>query len=129
MGLATRSICEPVPGEVSELYAPQAEAAHFRTLLKRFLLDPVLPLITLVVMGVLTIALLVLIVTAVGDMEQVLHGSGAGTDPWAAAATSPDARAYAAVAAREAAEPYDFRPAPPADAPSDARLARTLPER
>ncbi len=129
MGPGMKSICELVPPEVSELYAPQAETADFRTLLKRYLMDPVLPLVTVVVMGVLTIAMLVLVVMAVGDMEQILHGSNVGTDPWTAAATSPDPQAYAAIAGREAAESYDSQPGSPADTPSDARLARTLPER
>jgi hypothetical protein len=89
----------------------------------------VLPLFTLVVMGLLTITMLVLVVMAAADMEQILHGSSVSDDPWSGPAPGPDPQAYAAVAGREAMEQYDAWSDPPADSPSDARLARTLPER
>ena len=129
MGQMMKNACELVPGHVSELYAPHPEAADFRTLLKRYLLDPVLPIFTLLSMAVLTMAILVLLVMAVANLEQSLQGAGVGDDPWSATATCSDQRAYAAyVASGDATAERDSWSGPPKDEPADTRLARTVPE-
>ncbi len=127
----TKSTCELMPGHVSELYAPHAEAADFRTLLKRFLLDQVLPIFTLLSMAALTMAILVLLVMAVANLEQSLQGSSASSDPWSAgpaASSSPSGYAGSAGLA-EAAQEQGPWSGPQSDEPVDTRLARTLSER
>jgi len=133
MGQMTKSVCELVPGHVSELYAPHSEAADFRTVLKRYLLDPVLPIFTLLSMAVLTMAILVLIVMAVANLEQNLQGGSAGNDPWSewssGPAVSSGQQEYAGFTGPAGATPEQGPwSGPQNDEPADTRLARTPPE-
>jgi hypothetical protein len=85
----------------------------------------VLPILTLVAIGTLAVVLLLLLVTAVGDMEQVMRGSGAADDPWSCAATSTGPQAYAAyVAEADAAQERDSWTGPQAEEPAGARVAQ-----
>jgi hypothetical protein len=133
MGQMMKNACELVPGHVSELYAPHPEAADFRTLFKRFLLDPVLPILTLLSMAVLTMAILVLIVMAVANLEQSLQGGSASNDPWsewpsgpAVSSGQPEYADFAGPA--DAAQGQGPWSGPQNDEPANTRLARTVPE-
>ena len=68
--------------------------------MKRYLLDPVLPVLTLLSMSILTVVLLLTIVTAVAEMDLQLPNSYVSMDPWAgpAGASYPD-QAYTDVPA------------------------------
>jgi hypothetical protein len=130
MSQVTKKVAEVVADPVSELYAPHEEAVDSRTLLKRYLLDPVLPVLTLLAIGGLTVVILLLVVTAVANMEQVLQASGASNDPWSATAACSDQRAYAAYIAREdALREGDSWSGPPTEEPADARFARGAAQR
>jgi hypothetical protein len=96
MGRMTTSPCEFLLSPPCEPAAPHEEPGDSRTPLKQYLLDPVLPIVTVLVIGALALVMLLLVVATVGDMEQVLRGSGAGEDPWACAATATSPQAYAA---------------------------------
>jgi hypothetical protein len=125
MGRMTTSPCEFLLSPACEPSVPHAEPEDSRTLLKQYLLDPVLPIVTLLAIGVLALVMLLLVVATVGDMEQVLRGSGAGEDPWACAATATGPQTYAAYVAREDAEQQrDSWTGPPVEEPADARVAR-----
>jgi hypothetical protein len=89
MGLKTENVCELLPSEPCDLYAPRRERANSRTLLKRYFLDPVLPVLTLLSMSVLTVAMLVVIVTTVADMDLQLPGSYVNVDPWSGVSLGP----------------------------------------
>ncbi len=98
-------LCEMMsgPGQVTaaHLPLPHENTRDFRTMLKQFLLDPVLPLLTLCLMAALTTAILTLMVTAVADMEQGLQTGSLSDEPWSAMASNPPAgnQAYADYAA------------------------------
>jgi hypothetical protein len=100
MSQGTKSVCELEPSEACDLYAPQPDPVNSRTLVKRYFLDPVLPVLTLLSMSALTIVMLVVIVTTVAEMDLQLPGSYVSVDPWAgpAGGSYPD-QAYADVAA------------------------------
>jgi hypothetical protein len=82
-------------GQVGAVRLPSAHCgdADSRTLLKQFLLDPVLPMLTLLMMAALTAAILILLVMTVGSMEQSLHSSSLSDDPWSPAGSAPSAAA------------------------------------
>jgi hypothetical protein len=83
MSEMTKSICELLPNEPCDLYGPRHKPGGSQTPLKRYFLDPVLPVLTLLSMSALTVALLVVIVTTVADMDPQLPGSYVSVDPWA----------------------------------------------
>jgi len=96
MSQVTESVCELLPSKPCDLYARRPEPAGLgpqreesrsgsrsRTSLKRYLLDPVLPMLTLLSMSVLTVVLLVVIVTTVAEMDLQLPGGYVNVDPWA----------------------------------------------
>jgi hypothetical protein len=121
------------PGQVvtARLPLPHDGASDFRTVLKQVLLDPVLPMLTLALMAVLTAAILVLVVMAVGNMERNLQSSSLSGDPWSAMASgsSPAANPqsyadYAAAMAEMQAQESQ------ADGPGDAAyVVREQPSR
>lgn len=78
----TKSVCELLPSESCDLYTPRPGPIASRTLLKRYFLDPVLPVLTLLSMSVLTVVMLVVIVTTVADMDLQLPGGYVSIDPW-----------------------------------------------
>jgi len=96
MSQMTRSVCELLPNETCDLYASSPEPVessppceesqrrpHSRTSLKQYILDPVLPMLTLLSMSALTVALLMMIVAAVADMDMRLPNGYVNADPWA----------------------------------------------
>jgi hypothetical protein len=115
------------PGPVGELYAPDQDTVDFRTVLKQYLLDPVLPIVTLLAIGALTVVLLLLLVTAVANLEQVVQGSsGVSNDPWSATAGCTDQQAYAAyVASGAATAERDFGSGPQSYGTADDPYVRT----
>jgi len=100
MSQVTKSICELEPPEAPSLCAPRPAPIHSRTFLKRYILDSLLPVLTLLSMSALTIVMLVVIVTTVAEMNVQLPGSYMG-DTWAGWETGPvsgfypDQEAYA----------------------------------
>jgi hypothetical protein len=100
MSQGTQSVCELEPSVARDLYAPRPDPVDSRTLVKRYLLDPVLPVLTLLSMSALTVVMLVVIVTTVAEMDLQLPGSYVSVDPWSepAGGSYPD-QAYADVAA------------------------------
>jgi hypothetical protein len=124
MSQITRSVCELVPSEPCDLYPPHRKARNSRTLLKRYFLDPVLPVLTLLSMSALTVVLLVVIVTTVADMDLQLPGSYVNVDPWSgvypgsAGGYYPEHTAYADLTpSLDTAEDREFWPAPQASDP------------
>ena len=89
MSQTTRSVCELLPYETCNLYAPHPDPVGSRTLLKQYFLDPVLPMLTLLSMSALTVVLLVTIVMAVADMDVQLPDGYVNIDPWAGAHLGP----------------------------------------
>jgi len=86
MDQTTKTVVEPVPA------ACEADVVHWgardsRTL-KRYVLDFVLPVLTLAAMSVLTIVILVLVVNAVAEMGLYSQSGGASSDPWSSASPS-----------------------------------------
>lgn len=77
------SVCELLPSQACDLYGRHPEPVRSGTLLKQYLLDPVLPMLTLLSMSALTVVMLVLVVTAVADMDLRPVGEEALVDPWA----------------------------------------------
>ncbi len=78
MGQTARGAFVPVGTHV--LYG---ESHDFRTRLARYLMDPVLPALMVVLIGVLTVAIIVLLVTTVATA--ILHAQpdvGSIIDPW-----------------------------------------------
>ena len=116
MSPVTKSVCELLPSETCDLYGPRPRPTDSRTRLKRYFLDPVLPVLTLLSMSVLTVVMLVVIVTTVADMDTQLPGSYVGIDPWAGgppAGLYPNQGTYADVAtAMEPADDLELRPGP-----------------
>jgi hypothetical protein len=124
------SSCEFLLSPACEPAAPHEEPVDSRTRLKQYLLDPVLPIVTVLALGALALVMLLLVVATVGDMEQVLRGSGAGEDPWACAATATSPQAYAAyVTSADATPDADAWPGPQVGEPADARVAQNSPPR
>ncbi len=83
MSPVTKSVSELLPSETCDLPGPRPRSADSRTRLKRYFLDPVLPVLTLLSMSALTVVMLVVIVTTVADMDAQLPGSYTSIDPWA----------------------------------------------
>ena len=81
MSQMTKSVCELLPSEPCDLYGRRPRAADSRTPLKQYILDPVLPMLTLLSMSVLTVFMLVTIVTAVADMDLRLPDGYVSVDP------------------------------------------------
>ena len=115
----TKSVCELLPSESCDLYGPRPRAVNSRTRLKRYFLDPVLPLLTLLSMSALTVVMLVVIVTTVADMDQQLPGSYVNLDPWSGPSLGStggfyqDRGAYADLAtSTDPTEDRDFWPGP-----------------
>jgi hypothetical protein len=125
MGRLTTSPCEFLLSPPCEPAAPHEETEDSRTSLKQYLLDPVLPIVTVLAIGALALVMLLLVVATVGDMEQALRSSGAGEDPWACAATATSPQAYAAyVTSADATQDADAWAGPPVEEPADARVAQ-----
>jgi hypothetical protein len=130
MSRMTTSPCELLLSPACEPEAPHEETVDSRTLLKQYLLDPVLPIVTLLAIGTLAVVMLLLVVTTVGDMEQVLRGGSAADDPWSCAATSTGPPAYAAYMTDADATPErDAGPGPSFAGPPDAQVARDSTQR
>ncbi len=124
MGQVTKN-CELLLSPACEPGAPPEEAADSRTLLKQYLLDPVLPIFTVLAIGALAVVMLLLVVSTVGDMEQVLRNGSVVDDPWSCAATSTSQQAYAAyVTSANAAQERQTWAGPEAGEPADAQVAR-----
>jgi len=124
MNSMTRNVCELLPSEVCDLYARRPGPVESRTLVKRYILDPVLPVLMLLSMSVLTVVMLVTIVTAVADMDPRPPDGYVSVDPWAGAATGSagafyqDQEAYAnSAAALETMEDGNSNPGPQAGDP------------
>ena len=83
MSHMTRSVCELLPSAACDLYAPRPDPVDSRTVLKQYILDPVLPMLTLLSMSALTIVMLVTIVTTVADMDLRPPDNYIDVDPWA----------------------------------------------
>lgn len=94
MNQSTKSVCELLPSETCNLYAPQPQAVDSRTRLKRYFLDPVLPMLTLLSMSVLTVVMLVVIVATVADMDTQLPGGYVTIDPWSGVSPSSPGGSY-----------------------------------
>jgi hypothetical protein len=94
MSQATKSVCELEPSTAWDLYTPRPDPIDFRTRLKQYFLDPVLPVLTLLSMSALTVVMLLVIVTTVADMDLQLPGSYVSVDPWAGWETPPAAKSY-----------------------------------
>ncbi len=125
MSQMVKTTCELLLSPACEPDTPHEETVDSRTLLKQYLWDPVLPLLTLLAIGALAVIMLLLVVTTVGDMEQVLRGGSVADDPWSCAATSSGQQAYAAyVTSAEAAQERDSRAGSSVDRPADARVAQ-----
>jgi hypothetical protein len=75
------SVCELLPNKPCELYGLHSRPIDSRTPVKKYFLDPVLPILTLLSMSVLTIAMLVTLVTTVADMDLRLPDSYVSIDP------------------------------------------------
>jgi hypothetical protein len=118
MSQVANSVCELEPSEACDLYAPRPDPIRSRTLVKRYFLDPVLPVLTLLSMSALTVVMLVAIVTSVADMDRQLPGSYVSVDPWAGWETGPAADSYPdqvyadLAASRNAAEEREPWPSP-----------------
>ena len=131
MDQMVKRVVEPVHA------ACEADAVHwgahdFRTL-RRYLLDFVLPVLTLAAMSALTIVMLVMIVSAVADMGLYSQSRDAVPDPWSAACFGPaflsDGQAYSDDSSRMGA-PDAEEPAtgPQANSQVDAPWACWVPE-
>jgi hypothetical protein len=119
------SPCELLLSPACEPAGPHEEPVDSRTPLKQYLLDPVLPIVTLLAIGAVAVIMLLLVVTAVGDMEQVLRGGSAADDPWSCAATSTSQHTYAAyVTSASAAQEREAWAGPQVDEPTGAQVAR-----
>lgn len=120
----TRPVCELLPNRVCDLYARRPESVDSRTMVKQYILDPVLPVLMLLSMSVLTVVMLITIVTAVADMDVWVPDKYVSVDPWANAATGsaeafyPDQETYAtSTVALEMTEDGNSNPGPFADDP------------
>jgi hypothetical protein len=94
MSQVTESVCEMEPSTACDLYAPRPDPIDFRTRLKQYFLDPVLPVLTLLSMSALTVVMLLVIVTTVADMDLQLPGGYVSVDPWAEWEAPPAGRSY-----------------------------------
>lgn len=94
MSQITENRCELLPSERRDLCEPRSRAVDSRTRLKRYFLDPVLPMLTLLSMSVLTVVMLVVIVATVADMDTQLPGSYVTIDPWAGVSAAAPGRFY-----------------------------------
>lgn len=96
MAQMTKMVVQPVHGACGA-HALHWGAGDFRTL-RRYFLDFVLPVLMLAAMSALTAFLLVLIVSAVADMELYAQRSQASPDPWSTvcsgSASLSDRQAY-----------------------------------
>jgi len=94
MSQTTKSVCELRPSESCDHHGPRPQATDSRTRLKRYFLDPVLPVLTLLSMSALTVVLLLVIVTTVADMDTQLPGSYVSVDPWSGWTNGPPGGLY-----------------------------------
>ena len=94
MNQMANSVCELLPSRPCDLYGPHLRPADSRTPLKKYFLDPVLPMLTLLSMSALTIVMLVTIVTAVADMDLQLPESYVSIDPTARVYLGPTGGSY-----------------------------------
>ncbi len=130
MGQMAKNTCELLLSPACEPGAPPAKTGDSRTLLKQYLLDPVLPIVTLLAIGTLAVVMLLLVVTTVGDLEQVLRDGSAADDPWSCAATSTGPQAYAAyVTSTDATQERDAWAGPSLAGPADAQVAQDSTQR
>ncbi len=126
MGQVTKTVVEPVHA-ACEADALLRGARDFRTL-RRYVLDFVLPVLMLAAMSALTIAMLVLVVSAVAEMGLYPQHCAAASDSWSEACPGPavlsDGQAYPGDPPRtgtlETAEP---RSGPQANSELDAPWA------
>jgi len=102
MGRMTKMIVEPVHG-AGGAHALHWGAGDFRTL-RRYFLEFVLPVLTLAAMFALTAVVLVLLVSAVAEIELYSQSREASPDPWSTACFGPasqwDRPAYPEYSAR-----------------------------
>lgn len=124
MSQMATSVCELLPNKPCELYGLHSRPIDSRTPLKRYFLDPVLPMLTLLSMSVLTIAMLVTLVTTVADMDLRLPDSYVSIDPTAGVylgstgGSYQDQGAYANLSATmDPRESFDSWSSPPVSDP------------
>ena len=124
MGHVTKSPCQPGRDEGCGLPALHAKAGDFRTMLKLYLLDPVLPLVALASMSALTVATIVLVATTVaGAGLHIQDGAAQPLDPWSGWCFGPASAGYADLMGAD-------EPGAPAEIWLEASyLARELPGR
>lgn len=105
MGHVVKSPCEPERDRFCRRLALDAKAGGSWTVLKRYLLDPVLPLLALASMSALTVAVIVLVVTTVaGAGLHVQDGKAQRLDPWSGWCFGPAGAGYPDL--MEAEEPW-----------------------
>ena len=76
------------------LHPLHCHAGDLRTLLRKYLLDTVLPALTLLSISVLTVGTIVLVATTVANMGLHLPAGSANADPWAGWCFGPAAIHY-----------------------------------
>ncbi len=109
MGHVVRSPREPGRDRGYGRPALHGQADDFRTVLKRYLLDPVLPLLALASMSALTVAVIVLVATTVaGAGPHIQDGTAQPLDPWSDWCFGPAAAGYPDL--MEAKEPWPESP-------------------
>jgi len=118
---------EPAYAAACERSASRPPRRHFRTLVGRYLLDPVLPMLALLSMSALTIVMLVTVVSAVADMGIQAPASYVSIDPWSYVSLTPadgffqDQEAYRNSGSPvDAAEESQSWPGVQGNSPSDA---------
>ncbi len=83
MDLMTKNVVEPLHAAAFGLPVSRPGGDDSRTLLKRCLLDTVLPGIALLSMSVLTVTMIVLVVMTVAHGGWLTPGTYVSVDPWA----------------------------------------------
>ena len=84
----------PVDTGALRLHPLGCHADDLRTFLRKYLLDTVLPALTLLSISVLTVATIVLVATTVANMGLHLPAGAASADPWAGWCFGPAAIHY-----------------------------------
>lgn len=112
MNQMTKSVVEPSSVAVHGPPGSQPGAEDSRTLLKRCLVDTVLPALTLLCMAALTVTMIVVVVTTVAHAGWLTPPTYVSVDPWsslycdsdAPEGVSPEARADAGYVAAQMPE-------------------------
>jgi hypothetical protein len=88
-------VCELLPSEVCDLSVRHPGHGGPGAPLKRYLLDPVLPMLMLLSMSALTVVMLVAVVTAVADMDVRPADDYVTVDPWTGVQREANGASYA----------------------------------